>query len=579
MGCTYSQASSADGLYEFEGSFPPLGIKCSYFKEFIDIICKGRENVEGLSTENVIKSFIMPYTENKGMSLCEVLKDSEIQGFVGTAVWSISHEWTFPFLETIDTIIHFFQEKYADTGGDPDPILWIDIFSTNLHSKNSQNGKAKCACDYWLGTKAGVGPTNVLHLMDILLHKGDSELKRITYEILATEARASKYNISMLTHGAQATLEMLKQDAGSIVPLITGVDTRYLDSALNAGSKEKSDAVRKFLRNGFHDQYDMIVSNMLQQYYTSLLSNQIFLSIGVEEESIWLFALSNFYFKLGKFELAEPFAKTSFSNRTNKLGKSHVDTLNSMHLLALINAKQGKAAVAEPMLEDCLQISKNILGEDHLKTISIMHDLAVHYTSQSKYTTAESILKFCIQIRREYHGDHHDELLESMCALALVYNLKGEYNDAEALYMICLESYRSEYGEMFPRTLVTTVALADTFFHQGVYKNAETLYSSCLENFRQVFGETHTSTVELMSNLGDTYLYLQQFQLAVPLYKIVLKERQLMLGLENFLTIQLANNLATCYDKIGKSKDAEAIRVMLQPKTVSSVGRASPHLT
>ena len=48
---------------------------------------------------------------------------------VASATWFISHTWSNPFADTLDAILHFFEERTdADTA-----MLWMDVFVDSQH--------------------------------------------------------------------------------------------------------------------------------------------------------------------------------------------------------------------------------------------------------------------------------------------------------------------------------------------------------------------------------------------------------------------------------------------------------------
>ena len=108
--------------------FPPLGIKVSFFQEFISTYPGGSDAFIGMTTQEVCDKVIKPLTISHKTSLCQMLyqySHPSISNIDHIKAY-ISHSWHSPFLD----MVHAIERMYSNA---MDTVIWIDIFSINQH--------------------------------------------------------------------------------------------------------------------------------------------------------------------------------------------------------------------------------------------------------------------------------------------------------------------------------------------------------------------------------------------------------------------------------------------------------------
>lgn len=78
---------------------------------------------------------------------------------------------------------------------------------------------------------------------------------------------------------------------------------------------------------------------------------------------------------------AKKLAEEVLKARMIRLGAVHLDTLTSMHNLALAFREQGRWADAEELEAQVLETRKIKLGPEHPDTLSSMNNLSIIWTS------------------------------------------------------------------------------------------------------------------------------------------------------------------------------------------------------
>jgi hypothetical protein len=108
-----------------------LGVKFSFFKQFMESVCEDSSYWEGLTTLEVLTKVIMPLTKEANLSLCELYQDRDC---VGRATWFICHVCRYKFLDLIDSISAFLEIQYVDDlEAASNATFWIDMLSLPQH--------------------------------------------------------------------------------------------------------------------------------------------------------------------------------------------------------------------------------------------------------------------------------------------------------------------------------------------------------------------------------------------------------------------------------------------------------------
>ena len=84
-----------------------------------------------LTTSQFEKMYLRPRTSRRRSSVAdELAANAATARHVAPATWFISHTWSNAFADTLDAILHFFEERAdADTA-----MLWMDVFVDSQHA-------------------------------------------------------------------------------------------------------------------------------------------------------------------------------------------------------------------------------------------------------------------------------------------------------------------------------------------------------------------------------------------------------------------------------------------------------------
>ena len=123
-----------------------------------------------------------------------------------------------------------------------------------------------------------------------------------------------------------------------------------------------------------------------------------------------------------RIQEAEKMQEDLFVHSEEVKGELHVDTLNDMHILALIYAAQSKNEQALELYNECLEKRKKVLGINDPATLQTMYELALlQHMGTKELDTAKSLYVTCMNGQQLVLGDTHSDTLQTMTNLAALY--------------------------------------------------------------------------------------------------------------------------------------------------------------
>ncbi|KAJ3040544.1 Kinesin light chain 3 [Rhizophlyctis rosea] len=366
-------------------NLPLLGVPVSFLQVFI-AECGGRAKLWSLTTAQVCEQFIIRRT-NRSISICDHLLSDPANG-ITTANLFISHCWQYVFLDTVDAITSYFEGK-ALSETEPEPIIWIDIFSLPQH------GRSKIASD-WLQTTFIDAIAHIRNMLMILTPWNQPlTLTRAwcVFELFACVHTKSSFNIALPPSEAPIFRECFASpsNTNAFRQAIASIKSK------NSIATEKGDllsihgAIRESV--GF-EMLDRMVSSLLSAWMVSVLEDHVHITSGKEDQEEyagWLDTLGMLHFSMESFDKAAPLLTTYLEIRQRVLGTDHFDTMKCGANLGVALFNEGDCQRAEPLLLDNLARTRRIFGEEHFTTISVMAQLGYLRLKQLEYKAAGSI--------------------------------------------------------------------------------------------------------------------------------------------------------------------------------------------
>jgi Tetratricopeptide repeat len=169
--------------------------------------------------------------------------------------------------------------------------------------------------------------------------------------------------------------------------------------------------------------------------------------------------LSKFFRRLGLHNKAEQLRVQVMETRKRVLGIEHLDTLRSIHDLALTYWDQGRWEEAEPLQVQVLETRKRVLGAEHPDTLTSMSSLALTYKDQGRWEEAEPLQVQVLETRKRVLGAEHPDTLTSMNNLAFTWEQHDRHLEALKLMEECVQLRNRILGNNHPDILSSRTAL------------------------------------------------------------------------------------------------------------------------
>lgn len=181
--------------------------------------------------------------------------------------------------------------------------------------------------------------------------------------------------------------------------------------------------------------------------------------------------------------------RSALEIREGELGKYHLDTIESMGLLAIALGYEGKWGEQEDLTRRMLDVRRKVLGEGHWDTLYSMLVLAGRLLRKREFAEAEKVYGDIVRVQRSEGRANDFRTVWAMNALACLYRRTGELDKVEELTREVLKAQRVIRGEKHPYTLCTMSNLAAVLEKRGKLDEAMALREEEFEIRRQLRAE------------------------------------------------------------------------------------------
>jgi hypothetical protein len=188
-------------------------------------------------------------------------------------------------------------------------------------------------------------------------------------------------------------------------------------------------------------------------------------------------------------DAAETQFRSALEIREGELGEYHLDTVESMGLLAIALGYEGKWGEQEDLTRRMLDVRRKVLGEGHWDTLYSMLVLAGRLLRKREFAEAEKVFSDIVRIQRSEGRVHDFRTVWAMNALACLYRRTGELDKVEELTRETLKAQRIIRGDKHPETLCAMSNLAGILEKRGKLGEANGLREEELEIRRQLRAE------------------------------------------------------------------------------------------
>lgn len=256
-------------------------------------------------------------------------------------------------------------------------------------------------------------------------------------------------------------------------------------------------------------------------------------------------AIGEVHFNLGLAEEAEALLARVVEHRTERLGRGHPETLESLTSLAGVLEDRGEYAEAEERYREAVEGLRERLGPLHPRTLEALSGLGQALRWQDRPAEAEEILREALDGSVQVHGSDHPRVADLLSSLADVRHARGDYAEAEELLGRAIDIRSRVDGAKHPRTARLVNRLAVIQGEAGKIHEAAANYREANAVFRETLGPDHPQLLAGMVGLGMTLKDLGRYAEAEKMLRHVLERRRERLGPDHWRVGLVVNNLAT----------------------------------
>ncbi|ORY52956.1 hypothetical protein BCR33DRAFT_182403 [Rhizoclosmatium globosum] len=482
-----SEPESADTAFSL------LGVKLEFFDYFIDKVCGGVENVQGLSTTEVNIKYLQPLTSESKISLCRLYEKSPL---IDKATVFVSHAWKFDFLDVVDALKTHAQNNSLG----PDTTFWFDLFS------NSQHDTATKPFSFWTGTFMTAIKAIGSVVMIMLPWEDPIPLQRAwcIYELYACMETRSEFNVAMPRAERKRFLSQV--NVKSFNKMLASVKSENSTSFLPDDKEKIHTAIRDSI--GFTN-LDSAMFKVLKEWMLKALKMELQLAESVLGKtnplSLTLKAgLAGVYGDLGNEEASLLLYQELWDYYKTNVGvDSGFALIHCGNVISsLITLKRFSEAKAPAL--DLIERSRQIFGNEHQSTCSAKESLAVVLENEAKFAEALALHNDTLQVYLGLYGDESEHTARAKLSLASCYYTMKDFQKASDAYQAAFDTRKRLLGEDHPSTLGTMTSLGSALYLAGRVEESRSLQKECLDKCRRVLGDSHPSTINVANNYAAT---------------------------------------------------------------------------
>ena len=270
-----------------------------------------------------------------------------------------------------------------------------------------------------------------------------------------------------------------------------------------------------------------------------------------------------------------PFLERALAIREQNLGPTHLDTAESLSILAVYLCHTGDPAdraAARPLHERALAIQEQTLGPKHPATATSLYNLAVYHL-ETDLEAARTLYERALAIQEQTLGPQHPATASTLCGLATCLLETGDPHkiaEVRPLFERALTIKKQSLGAAHPDTAWLLNTLAGYLQRTGDPADlaaARPLFERALAIREQALGPSHPDMAWSLTSLA---IYLVETgdpadrAAARPLYERALAIREQALGPSHPDTAASLNSLAIYLNETGDPADLAAARTLYE---------------
>lgn len=266
--------------------------------------------------------------------------------------------------------------------------------------------------------------------------------------------------------------------------------------------------------------------------------------------------LGESYREIGQAANAADQHQQALAIREELLGPDHLETMASMHNVALVLVDQGKLKEAEASLKKLLPGFEREYGTDHPQVNQVRDNLAVILEKLGNYEDALPLQKRAFKQLQESLGPDHDSTLNSQNNLGLLLVKAKHYDEAFKVLGELIDQLRERFPADHHRVLTARTNLMTLAYQKGQYQQALPQAKEILEAQKRKAGVNDPTTLMYMNNVATILNHIDPVQ-AEKLFLETIEKMEAHLNPRHPHRLSAYHNLGTCYFKTKQFDKAE----------------------
>ncbi|MEM7352002.1 MAG: serine/threonine-protein kinase [Acidobacteriota bacterium] len=265
--------------------------------------------------------------------------------------------------------------------------------------------------------------------------------------------------------------------------------------------------------------------------------------------------LADLHFALDDYNTAESLTRETLRLRRQRLGETHIATLESLFRLARIRHIQGEMAEADGLFAQAGQLASDEGLDELLIEIQFHRGLLARYSDRA---SAEDRLREALTRAEAFWGSDHPQVALILAQLGEV-EKKNDAERAEALLARAVEILRKVYREPHPDLASTLNNQAVLAMERGRLDEAESGFREALSIQRATHAGESALEAIVLNNLASITRDRGEFERATQQFRESLAMHERVFGAGHTVTANVLNNLNFVLQKTGHLDEAEGL--------------------
>nr|XP_016443401.1 PREDICTED: tetratricopeptide repeat protein 28-like [Nicotiana tabacum]XP_016443402.1 PREDICTED: tetratricopeptide repeat protein 28-like [Nicotiana tabacum] len=245
------------------------------------------------------------------------------------------------------------------------------------------------------------------------------------------------------------------------------------------------------------------------------------------------------------------------SFESSSKGKSSLEFVMCLHVVAALNCRLGKYSEAIPLLERSIEVPDLDVGQNHaLAKFAGCMQLGDTYAMLGQIENSILCYTAGLEIQRQVLGEKDTRFGETCRYVAEAHVQAMQFNEAEKLCQMALDIHKENNSSASPEEAADRRLLGLIYDSNGDYEAALEHY--VLASMAMTASGQEADVASLDCNIGDAYLSMARYDEAICAYQKALTMFKSAKGENHPLIASVYVRLADLYNKIGKFRESKS---------------------